>query len=67
MTSKALTAPSKVWVILVDGHVDQLVDSQRICKRECADLRAMECGKVTVKEFAGWAEAEAFEDKKRGY
>lgn len=61
------SGPTKVWVIMVDGRVDQLVDSLRVCKRECADLRALDCGKVTTKEFAGWAEAEAFEDKKRGY
>ena len=56
----------KVFVILADGEIDQIVEGTAAKSREVRDLRAMGCD-VSVKQFSSWADANAYEDKKRGY
>jgi hypothetical protein len=51
------------WMVLVDGAVDQICGSAAEAKREVRDLKKMDCGTVTMKAFATWAEAHAYEDK----
>jgi hypothetical protein len=65
MTSTTTTTPA-AFVILADGAVDQIVGSRTEATREARDLRALGCA-VTVKPFATWLEAEAYETKKRGW
>lgn len=55
-----------VYVILCDGDVDQISDCPEATAQEKKDLLDMGF-EVTVKSFHSWEEAEAFEDKKRGY
>lgn len=55
-----------VWVLLADGAYDQMCYSEREMKREKRDLEEMGF-KVKVKTFPNVKEAEAFEDKMRGY
>jgi hypothetical protein len=63
-TGKAEQRPA--WVILADGDVDQICYSEREARREKRDLEAMGYA-VKIKAFATVAEAEQFEDKRRGY
>lgn len=56
-----------VYVITVDGEVDQVGEGKANAAREVKDLKRMDCGKVQVKWFDNWADAEAYEDKLRGY
>lgn len=55
-----------VYVIITEDGIDQIVEGKAQCNKEVMDLRAMGCT-VKVKAFATWKEAEAFEDKMRGY
>lgn len=55
-----------VYVIIADGTIDQIVEGKEQLIKERRDLRAMGCT-VTSKEFPSWAEAEAYETKKRGW
>jgi hypothetical protein len=66
MNAQTATAP-QAFVILVDGSVDQICGSLREARKEKKDLERMDCGSVRIKPFATWQEAEAFEDKTRGY
>ena len=51
------------FMVLVDGACDQICGSEAEAKREVRDLKKMDCGKVTMKAFATWADAHAYEDK----
>lgn len=55
------------WAVLVDGEVDQICCTKGEASKERLDLIAMDCGKVTVKRFATWADAHAYEDERRGW
>ncbi|CAB4138773.1 hypothetical protein UFOVP344_45 [uncultured Caudovirales phage] len=55
-----------VFVILADGEIDQMVETQAIANREKRDLEKMGCT-VKIKKFEDWQQAEAFETKKRGW
>jgi hypothetical protein len=59
--SQHLAQPA--FVVVCDGAVDQICGSKAEANREAKDLRKMGFDKVTVKSFATWAEAHAFEDK----
>lgn len=79
MTNLAMTAgtilrtnvghtEARAWVVLSAAReVDQIVGSEREAKREVRDLKAMGFERAKFAVFASWAEAEAFEDKCRGY
>lgn len=55
-----------VYMLITEDGCDQIVETKAIANREAHDLHAMGCT-VRVKEFPGWTEAEAYEDKLRGY
>ena len=56
-----------VYAVLVDGDIDIMQEGKVFIGRHVKDLKKMDCGKVTVKPFASWKEANAFYDKKIGY
>lgn len=58
---------TKAYMLLNDGECDQICGSEKEAKREKKDLISLGCENVKIKKFATWAEAEAFEDKLRGY
>lgn len=58
---------SPAFMVIVDGRCDQICGTEGEAKREVRDLKKMDCGKVTMKPFATWAEAHAYEDKLNGY
>jgi len=60
-------ASGPCWAVLVDGDIDQVCGTRADALRERKDLIAMDCGKVTVRRFETWADAHAYEDKRRGY
>ena len=64
MTTTAPKGP--VFVIIADGDIDQMVETQAIANREKRDLEKMGCT-VKIKKFEDWQQAEAFEDKQRGW
>lgn len=55
-----------IYVIIADGSVDQIVDTDAIAKREAKDLRKLGC-EVKVKAVADWQAAYEIETKLRGY
>lgn len=59
---------AKAYVVLSGPReVDQLVGTEREARREVRDLKAMGFDKARWIAFGSWAEAEAYEDKARGY
>lgn len=52
-----------LYIILVDGDIDQVCETEATAKREVRDLKKMDCGKVTVKKVATWEEVNAFESR----
>lgn len=55
-----------VYMILVDGDCDQIVETRAIAEREKRDLINMGCGPVRIREFPCWEAAEQYEDKLNG-
>lgn len=55
------------YMLLTTDGCDQIVNTMTEATREKKDLISMGCDRVRIKEFATWAEAEAYEDKLRGY
>lgn len=51
------------FMVICDGDCDQICGSKAEAQREAKDLKKMGFDKVTVKAFATWAEAHAFEDR----
>lgn len=54
-----------LYMIIYCGAIDQTVETPAQVKKEIADLVAMGCERsdIKVKEFATWAEHNAYEDK----
>lgn len=59
--------PTDAYMVLVEGECDQICGTKREADKEARDLRSMGHGRVVVRHFATWREAEAHEDKLRGY
>lgn len=59
-----MTTP--VWAVIVEGELDATWQTKAQADREAKDLRAMDCGKVTVRGFESEALAYSWADKRRG-
>ena len=55
-----------VFMLLVDGECDQIVETRELAERTKKDLKKLDCGTIKIKEFPTWQEAHAYEDKLRG-
>ncbi len=63
----ATKANGPAFMLINDGECDQICGSEAEAKRERKDLISMGCDNVRIKRFENWADAEAFEDKMKGY
>ena len=61
----AFTTRGPVFAVLVEGDIDAIWDTSKQAAKEARDLRAMDCGKVTVREFATEAAAYDWADSRR--
>lgn len=52
-----------LYMIIADGELDQVCETEATMKREKRDLQKMGCV-VTVKRFATWEELNAYADKR---
>lgn len=55
-----------VYMLIADGTIDQIVETEALAKRERRDLEKMGC-EVRVKRFPSWEAADAYEAKHRGW
>jgi len=53
-----------VYVIFVDGDLDQICETKADALREKRDLIQMDCGRVTVKEFPNETAVHAWIEKR---
>lgn len=51
-----------LYVIVADGAFDQVCETKATALKEKRDLVKLGC-EVKIKEFATWAEVDAYEDK----
>jgi hypothetical protein len=56
-----------VYMLLVEGDCDQIVETKAIANRERRDLIDLGCDNVKIREFPSWEAAEAYESKLRGW
>ena len=52
------------WMLIADGEIDQICDSEAEAKREAKDLRDLGC-EVKIKHFTSRALAEQYEDDQK--
>lgn len=63
MTHRPALAERPVWALIVNGTLDQYVESHQLAQREALVLRAQGY-RVSYKRFDSWTDAYAWEDSR---
>lgn len=61
LTKKGLI--KMLYIIMTEDGLDQVVETKELASKEVKELRAMDIGKVWIKQVNSWLELDQFEAK----